>query len=80
MLRMDNLEEETLELKLVVVVRKPIKHLGWEALGLKVDDKEEAGLGLESLEMEAILDHRALAERESKRGKETKPMWGLVED
>ncbi|CAN6576529.1 unnamed protein product [Malus baccata var. baccata] len=41
---MESLEEESLELKVVVgVARRWIKHLGCDVLGLKVEDKKEAG-------------------------------------
>lgn len=59
--RTDNLEDETLALK-TSLLWKSIKHLGCKDLDFKEPEteEEETGLGLTSLEMEAmgIWDHR----------------------
>lgn len=49
----ERLEDDRLAWKLVRE-RKPIKELGQEDLGRKEDDKEAAGVGLESFDKEAI--------------------------
>lgn len=55
----ESLEEERWASKRVMEERrKPIKHLGAEDLGLKVDGNEAAGPGFESLEREAMGDQR----------------------
>lgn len=54
----ESLEAESWASKRVIEERKPIKHLGVEDLGLKVDDNEAAGPGIESLEREAMGDQR----------------------
>lgn len=61
LLRRESLEDESLEVKVLLeVVRRPIKHLGLEALGLlKVEEREEAGQGWESLEMEPMISMRS---------------------